>query len=289
MRVASDWQDYRVIDTSNGEKLEYWGDTLLIRPDPQVLWNTERKNPLWNKAAARYIRSNKGGGSWEYHTKVKDSWEISYHDLVFQIKPTGFKHTGLFPEQAVNWNYFRQKIQKANRPIKVLNLFAYTGGATLACAAAGAQVCHVDSSKGMVSWARENAKLSGLTNAPIRWIVDDCKKFVEREIRRQSRYDAIIMDPPSYGRGPNGEIWKLEEQIYELVTICSQVLSDNPLFFAINSYTTGISMSVMGYLLGVIVNKRYQGHICTDEIGLPVEESGYILPCGSTALWEAME
>lgn len=286
MRAANHWKDYQIIDTSDGEKLEYWGDTLLIRPDPQIIWNTERKNPLWNRAAGHYYRSNKGGGEWKFHQKIRDSWKIHYGDLTFQIRPTGFKHTGLFPEQAVNWDYFRRKIEGAGRPIKVLNLFAYTGGATLACAAAGAQVCHVDASKGMVAWARENAAASGLTEKPIRWIVDDCEKFVAREIRRGNRYDGIIMDPPSYGRGPGGEVWQLEEQIYNLVSLCSQVLSDDPLFFALNSYTTGLSPSVMEYLLGVTVGKRYKGRVSADEIGLPVRETGYVLPCGSTALWE---
>lgn len=286
MRTANNWKDYQIIDTSDGEKLEVWGDTLLIRPDPQIIWKTDRQNPLWNRAAGHYYRSNKGGGEWKFHKKLPDSWKISYKDLSFVIRPTGFKHTGLFPEQAVNWDYFRQKIEHADRPVKVLNLFAYTGGATLACAAAGAQVCHVDASKGMVAWARENAAASGLTQKPVRWIVDDCEKFVAREIRRGNRYDAIIMDPPSYGRGPGGEVWQLEEQIYDLVSLCSRVLSDDPLFFALNSYTTGLSPSVMEYLLGVTVGKHYRGKVSADEIGLPVKETGHTLPCGSTALWE---
>jgi 23S rRNA (cytosine1962-C5)-methyltransferase len=286
MRVVSGFNDYEIIDTSNGEKLERWGDTILIRPDPQIIWNTDTTNPLWKKSSARYHRSNKGGGEWEFYKKVKDSWVIHYKHLAFRIRPTGFKHTGLFPEQAVNWDYFTEKISNANRPIKVLNLFAYTGGATLACAAAGASVCHVDASKGMVAWARENAELSHLSDKPIRWIVDDCEKFVTREIRRGNRYDAIIMDPPSYGRGPGGEVWKLEDQIYDLVNLCSQVLSDDPLFFVLNSYTTGLSPSVMEYLLGVTVGKKYKGKISCDEIGLKVSETGYNLPCGSTAIWE---
>lgn len=286
MRATKDWKDYRILDTSNGEKLESWGGVLLIRPDPQIIWDTPKEHASWNRAAGHYIRSNKGGGHWEFHKKLKDNWSIHYKELTFQIKPTGFKHTGLFPEQAVNWDYFDQKIRNAGRPIKVLNLFAYTGGATLACANAGASVCHVDASKGMVAWARENAERSGLGDKPIRWIVDDCEKFVAREIRRGNRYDAVIMDPPSYGRGPNGEVWQLEEHIYRLVSLCEQVLSDQPLFFALNSYTTGLSPSVMEYLLGVTVGKRYKGKVSADEIGLPVEESGYILPCGSTALWE---
>ncbi len=287
MRTALDWKDYKIVDASDGEKLEYWGDTLLIRPDPQIIWKTPKQNPLWQKAAARYIRSNKGGGEWDFYKSVKDSWQIKYKSLTFNIKPTGFKHTGLFPEQAVNWDYFKKRIKDAGRPIKVLNLFAYTGGATLACASAGASVCHVDASKGIVSWARENAKSSSMEDKPIRWIVDDCEKFVAREIRRGNKYDAVIMDPPSYGRGPGGEVWQLENHIYSLVSLCADVLSENPLFFALNSYTTGLSPSVMEYLLGVSVGKKYQGKVSADEIGLPVEQSGYVLPCGSTALWEA--
>jgi 23S rRNA (cytosine1962-C5)-methyltransferase len=286
MRAATGWKDYRILDTSNGEKLEQWGKVTLIRPDPQIIWDTPRRHPGWKTAAGHYFRSNKGGGQWEFYQTLPESWKIGYRDLRFVIRPTGFKHTGLFPEQAVNWDYFDQKIRTANRPIKVLNLFSYTGGATLACANAGASVCHVDASKGMVSWARENAAVSGLSEKPIRWIVDDCEKFVAREIRRQNRYDAVIMDPPSYGRGPGGEVWQLEEQIYHLVSLCSQVLSDRPLFFALNSYTTGLSPSVMEYLLGVTIGARYSGNVSADEIGLPVEASGYTLPCGSTAIWE---
>ncbi len=287
MRVARDWKDYEMIDTSGGEKLERWKDILLIRPDPQVIWNDYRKSPFWGKADARYIRSNKGGGEWEYRKNLPQSWIISYKNLKFHIRPTGFKHTGLFPEQAVNWDYFMERIQTAGRPVKVLNLFAYTGGATLACAAAGAQVCHVDASKGMVQWARDNAELSGLSDRPIRWIVDDCEKFVQREIRRGNRYDAVIMDPPSYGRGPSGEVWKLEEKIHSLVELCADVMNDHPLFFALNSYTTGLSPSVMAYLLGITVARKFNGQVDADEIGLPVTESGLILPCGSTALWTA--
>lgn len=286
MRISKYWEDYKIIDTSNGEKLEKWGNIIFIRPDPQIIWKTDKKNPLWLKADGHYHRSKKGGGKWEFHKKLKENLIISYKDLKFIIRPTGFKHTGLFPEQAVNWDYFYRKIQQANRPIKVLNLFAYTGGATLACANAGASVCHVDASKGMVSWARENASVSNLSDKPIRWIVDDCEKFVAREIRRGNKYDAIIMDPPSYGRGPSGEVWQLEEHIYDLVDLCSKVLSDNPLFFALNSYTTGLSPSVMEYLLGVTIGKKYKGKVTSDEIGLPVKESGYVLPCGLTALWE---
>lgn len=287
MRATTDWKDYRIIDTANGEKLEYWGNHVLIRPDPQIIWQTDHQTDLWKKAAGHYHRSSKGGGEWEFFKKLPSQWQISYKDLNFVIRPTGFKHTGLFPEQAVNWDYFREKITKADRPIKVLNLFGYTGGATLACAAAGASVCHVDASKGMVAWGKENAAASGLSDRPIRWIVDDCEKFVMREIRRGNKYDGIIMDPPSYGRGPGGEVWQLEEHIYKLVALCAGVLSDDPLFFALNSYTTGLSPSVMQYLLGVTVGKKYGGKVSADEIGLPVETAGYTLPCGSTALWEA--
>lgn len=285
MRAATKWQDFAVLDASGGEKLERWGDSTLIRPDPQVIWDTP-KGAEWGKADARYLRSATGGGSWEVFHLAKEQWVISYGALKFKISPTGFKHTGLFPEQAVNWDFFGEKIAKANRPIKVLNLFAYTGGATLACAAAGASVCHVDASKGMVTWAKENQQLSGLGEKPIRWIVEDCKKFVEREIRRGSFYDAIIMDPPSYGRGPGGEVWKLEDSIFELVNLCAGALSQNPLFFAINSYTTGLSPSVMEYILGVTVGTRHKGTTSADEIGLPVRQSGFVLPCGATAIWE---
>ncbi|HIV19284.1 MAG TPA: class I SAM-dependent methyltransferase [Candidatus Merdivicinus intestinigallinarum] len=285
MRIAADWEGYEMLDTSGGEKLERWGNVFLIRPDPQIIWNTPKEHPMWKKAHAHYFRSEKGGGHWETYQKTPDNWALPYRDLKFKISPTGFKHTGLFPEQAVNWDLFRKLIGEAGRPVSVLNLFAYTGGATLACAAAGASVCHVDASKGMVAWAKENAALSGLSDRPIRWIVDDCEKFVAREIRRGRRYDAIIMDPPSYGRGPGGEVWKLEDSIYGLVELCSQVLSEKPLFVALNSYTTGLSPSVMAYLLGATVGKQYQGFVTADEIGLPVTASGQALPCGSTALW----
>lgn len=287
MRAADKWQDYRLIDTTTDEKLEVWKDITLIRPDPQIIWKTPQKSPLWDKAHGRYMRSSTGGGSWDFSKKIPNSWTISYDDLVFNIKPTGFKHTGLFPEQAVNWDFMKEKIKSAKRPISVLNLFAYTGGATLACASAGANVCHVDASKGMVSWARENAVSSNLSEKPIRWIVDDCEKFVAREIKRGKFYDAIIMDPPSYGRGPNGEVWKLEDSIYDLVELCSRVLSDTPLFFLLNSYTTGLSPSVMAYILGETVGNKFGGNVSADEIGLPCEESGFVLPCGSTAIWES--
>lgn len=289
MRYTSDWKDYELIDTSDGEKLERWGSAILLRPDPQVIWKTERKNPFWSRTDAHYLRSSSGGGKWDYQKRLPDSWQISYKQLKFNIRPTGFKHTGLFPEQAVNWDLFGRLLRNTGRPVRVLNLFAYTGGATLACAAAGAEVCHVDASKGMVSWARENAALSGLSEKPVRWIVDDCEKFVAREIRRGSRYDAVIMDPPSYGRGPSGEIWKLEEQIYSLVQLCAQVLNDSPLFFALNSYTTGLSPSVMKYLLEITVKANYGGFVSADEIGLPVTQNGCVLPCGSTAIWTSGE
>ena len=285
MRVANGWKSFEVLDTSSGEKLERWDNITLVRPDPQVLWNTP-KDRAWDMADAHYLRSHSGGGHWEYRKKIRESWTISYGDLRFKISPTGFKHTGLFPEQAVNWDAMSQLIRQAGRPIRVLNLFAYTGGATLACAAAGASVCHVDASKGMVTWARENAQLSGLADKPIRWIVDDCRKFVEREIRRGSLYDGIIMDPPSYGRGPGGEVWKLEEQIYPLVELCSRVLTQQPLFFFLNSYTTGLSASVMEYIVGCTVGQRFSGSLSSSEIGLPVTKTGFVLPCGNTAIWQ---
>ncbi len=285
MRVADGWKEFEVVDASNGEKLERWGDVFLARPDPQVIWKTPQ-GKAWEKANARYLRSATGGGEWQEKNLHKKEWTISYKELQFHIRPTGFKHTGLFPEQAVNWDLMANFIQKAGRPIKVLNLFAYTGGATLACAKAGASVCHVDASKGMVNWARDNAKLSKLDDRPIRWIVDDCQKFVEREIRRGNFYDGIVMDPPSYGRGPGGEVWKLEDQIYDLVSLCTGVLSQQPLFFLLNSYTTGLSPSVMEYILGVTVGARFGGKVSSSEIGLPVTLSGYRLPCGSTAIWQ---
>lgn len=287
MWLANQWKQYEVLDTSNGEKLERWGDYLLIRPDPQVIWNTPKTEKGWKHCNGHYHRSNKGGGEWEFFDLPKQ-WSIHYHslDLTFQLKPFSFKHTGLFPEQAANWEWFSKLIKEANRPIRVLNLFAYTGGATLAAAKAGAQVTHVDASKGMVSWAKENAKSSGLENAPIRWIVDDCQKFVEREIRRGKKYDAIIMDPPSYGRGPSGEVWKIEDAIHPLVQLCSQILSDEPLFFLINSYTTGFAPAVLSYLLGVEVVSKFGGTVMSDEIGLPVTKTGLVLPCGSSGRWE---
>ena len=284
MRYTKDWKDYELLDCSGGERLERWGNVVLIRPDPQVIWNTPKEHPLWHRADARYVRSKEGGGHWECRRQLPEAWNINYKDLQFKISPTGFKHTGLFPEQAVNWDMMREKITGAGRSIKVLNLFAYTCGATLAAASAGASVCHVDAAKGMVHWARENAELSSLAERPIRWIVDDCAKFVEREIRRGNTYDAIIMDPPSYGRGPGGEVWKLEDQIYDLVKLCTGVLSDEPLFFLLNSYTTGLSASAMAYVLGVNMQK-FGGGVSAEEIGLPVTASGMVLPCGSSAIW----
>ena len=281
MWCANNWKDYTVLDTSGGEKLEMWGKYSLIRPDPQVIWNTEKHNKLWSTADASDKRSKSGGGSWSNNT-LPESWVISYGDLRFRIKPMGFKHTGLFPEQAVNWDWFSDLIRNAGRPIKVLNLFAYTGGATVAAAAAGASVCHVDAAKGMVLAAKENAALSGLSDAPIRYIVDDCKKFVERELRRGNKYDGIIMDPPSYGRGPTGEVWKIEESIDELVSLVSGVLSDDPLFFLLNSYTTGLSASTMRYIAEVRLLKDRPGSAAADEIGLPVKDTGLALPCGSS-------
>jgi len=283
---AERWKDYEVLDTSSGEKLERWGKYILVRPDPQVIWNTPRNNPGWKKFDARYARSSTGGGQWA-QKRLPERWQVKYDDLTFNVKPMNFKHTGVFPEQAANWDFIREKIRGAGRPISVLNLFAYTGGATLAAASAGASVCHVDAARGMVQWARENAKSSGLEEAPIRWIVDDCAKFVEREIRRGKTYDAIIMDPPSYGRGPSGEIWKLENDLYPFVQLVSQVLSDQPLFVIINSYTTGLAPSVLGYILDTVVGSRYAGSSECDELGLPVTENGLTLPCGSTGRWIA--
>ena len=287
MRYTKDWKDYELLDCSEGERLERWGKVILIRPDPQIIWSTPKDHPTWKHADARYVRSSQGGGHWEYRRELPEFWKINYKDLTFKISPTGFKHTGLFPEQAVNWDMMREKIKAAKaegREVRVLNLFAYTGGATVAAASAGASVCHVDAAKGMVHWARENAELSALNEKPIRWIVDDCKKFVEREIRRGSKYDAVILDPPSYGRGPGGEVWKLEEHVYELVSLVSEVLTDDPLFVLLNSYTTGLSASTMAYVLGSAM-KKFGGKVEAEEIGLPVTQSGMALPCGSSAIW----
>ncbi len=281
MWLADKWKDYTVLDTSSGEKLERWGKYTLVRPDPQVIWMTDKKNPLWKNADASYKRSRTGGGAWS-ENRLPESWTISYGALTFRIKPMGFKHTGLFPEQAANWDWFSELIRNAGRPVKVLNLFAYTGGATVAAAAAGASVCHVDASKGMVQAAKENARLSGLADAPIRYIVDDCKKFIEREIRRGNKYDGIIMDPPSYGRGPTGEVWKIEESIDDFVKLTAEVLSDTPLFFLLNSYTTGLSASTMKYISSVRLLSKFAGKCEADELGLPVKDTGLALPCGSS-------
>ena len=285
MWVADHWKDYEVIDTSKGEKLERWGKYILLRPDPQVLWDTPKKNPAWKHLNAHYHRSKKGGGEWEFFD-LPEQWSIHYRDLTFHLKPFSFKHTGLFPEQAANWDWFSDMIKNANRPVKVLNLFAYTGGATCAAAKAGASVTHVDASKGMVTWAKENAQASGLADAPIRWIVDDCVKFVEREIRRGNHYDAIIMDPPSYGRGPKGEIWKIEEKIHPFIALCEKLLSDDPLFFLVNSYTTGLAPAVLTYLISTEVVTKHGGIVTSDEIGLPVSSNGLILPCGAAGRWQ---
>lgn len=293
MWLADQWNDYEVIDCSKGEKLERWGDYLLVRPDPQVIWDTPKKEKGWRKMNGHYHRSSKGGGEWEFFQLPKE-WTIEYSlrinkKLTFHLKPFSFKHTGLFPEQAANWNWFSQLIADAvskGRQVKVLNLFAYTGGATLAAAAAGASVTHVDASKGMVTWAKENAISSGLKDAPIRWLVDDCVKFVEREIRRGNHYDAIIMDPPSYGRGPKGEIWKIEESVYPLIQLCSQILTDNPLFFLINSYTTGLQPAVLSYMISTVLGTA-NGTVTASEIGLPVSSNGLVLPCGASGRYEA--
>ena len=289
MNVANEWKDYEILDMANGEKLERWNNIVLVRPDPQIIWKNKTFPEKWNKANAVYKRSNKGGGGWNYKTKLPESWQIKYKDLTFNIKPMGFKHTGLFPEQAVNWDWMMEKIRNSKKEIKVLNLFAYTGGATVACAAAGAAVCHVDSSKGMVTWAKENIASSGLTEKPVRYIIDDVVKFVNREIRRGNKYDAIIMDPPSYGRGANGEVWQFENNIYDLVELCTKVLSDEPLFFLINSYTTGISSKVLENILNLTVNKEHSGKVTSGEIGLPMENSKLVLPCGIYGRWEKIE
>ncbi len=286
MRFSKDWKDYELLDCSCGERLERWGRVTLIRPDPQVIWQAEKKHPLWRKADAVYHRSNTGGGHWEVRGKVPDRWEIGYKDLVFNVKTMGFKHTGVFPEQAVNWDYVRTLIEKANRPVRVLNLFSYTGAATVSALRAGAQVVHVDASKGMVQWAKENAQSSGVIDRPVRWIVDDCVKFVQREIRRGNHYDILIMDPPSYGRGPGGEVWKLENEIYSFVELCRGVLSENPIAVLLNSYTTGLSPAVMQYILSSVLSPTFGGHTESDEIGLPVTSSGLVLPCGATAIWK---
>lgn len=281
MWISDAWRDYKLLDTSDGEKLELWGKYSLIRPDPQVIWKSEKQNPLWRNADARYERSRSGGGAWS-ENRLPEAWNISYRDLTFRIKPMGFKHTGLFPEQATNWDFCRGLIKHATRPVRVLNLFAYTGGATVAAAKAGASVCHVDAARGMVAAARENAVLSGLSEAPIRYFVDDCKKFVEREIRRGNHYDGIILDPPSYGRGPTGEIWKIEENIDGFVALTAKLLSDEPLFYLLNSYTTGLSASTMKYIADLRLTSKFGGRSEADELGLRVRDTGYALPCGAS-------
>ncbi len=284
MFLADNWKDYEVIDTGGGEKLERWGDYYLVRPDPQVIWDTPRTDKHWKNPNGHYHRSNKGGGEWEF-THLPDEWTISYRNLKFCLKPFAFKHTGLFPEQAANWDWFSSIIKKAladepGREISVLNLFAYTGGATISAAAAGAKVTHVDAAKGMVGWAKENAKISGLSDAPIRWLVDDCVKFVEREIRRGNKYDAIIMDPPSYGRGPKGEIWKLEDNVFAFIEKTAQILADKPLFVLVNSYTTGLQPAVLSYMMNTVYVRKFGGSVTAGEVGLPVTTNGLILPCG---------
>ncbi len=296
MWIANNWNDYKVIDCSQGEKLESWGGYLLVRPDPQVIWNTPKTHKGWKRPNAHYHRSERGGGQWQFFD-LPEQWSIDYNTIIgkkltFQLKPFSFKHTGLFPEQATNWDWFSQLIQTeakkrpADRPVKVLNLFAYTGGATLAAASAGAAVTHVDASKGMVTWAKENAKSSNLEDAPIRWIVDDCLKFVEREARRGNVYDGIIMDPPSYGRGPKGEIWKIEDAIHPLIQACMAILAPQPLFFLINSYTTGLQPAVLSYMMNTEIVSRFGGHVDAQEVGLPVTSNGLVLPCGCSGRWE---
>lgn len=279
------WKDYELLDTSDGNRLERWGDIILVRPDPQVIWKTPKSLPEWNNYSAIYHRSTKGGGAWKTKKHVPEAWKVSYKNLNFNVKMMNFKHTGIFPEQAVNWDMFEKIIKNRKAPTNVLNLFAYTGGATLACANAGAKVCHVDASKGMVAWAKENAELSNLKSSPIRWIVDDCEKFVLREIKRNNKYDGLIMDPPSYGRGPRGEIWRIEDNVYEFIKLCQNVLSENAEFFVINSYSTGLSPSVMGYMLSDVIQKKLGGYVYADEIGIPVSSSELIMPAGATAIW----
>lgn len=286
MKLANEWEDYELIDMASGKKLERWGKYILNRPDPQIIWQDKTKPNMWNEADATYYRSNKGGGHWENKHYVPECWQVKYKDLTFNIKQMGFKHTGLFPEQAVNWDFMINKIKNSGRKIKVLNLFAYTGGATIACAYAGADVVHVDASKGMTQWAKENLTSSNLTDCYVRFIVDDCVKFVEREIRRGNKYDAIVMDPPSYGRGVNGEVWSIEESLFKLIKLCEQVLSDKPLFFLINSYTTGLSSKVLENVLQMTINKKYSGKVSSGEVGIPMRDSSLVLPCGIYGLWE---
>ena len=285
MRVADRWKDYELLDCSDGERLERWGDVILIRPDPQIIWSTGHADPRWKTAHARYLRSNTGGGSWQAYKDLPAEWNIRYNGAVFGVKTMGFKHTGVFPEQAVNWDMTAELIRRRGADVRVLNLFAYTGAATVCALQAGAAVTHVDASKGMVQWARNNAALSGVADRSVRWLVDDCKKFAQREIRRGSRYDVVIMDPPSYGRGPGGEVWKLEDEVYSLCTLCVQLMSEKPLLFLLNSYTTGLSPSVMGYMLGTLLIPRFGGRVAADEIGLPVTSTGLTLPSGASAVW----
>ena len=289
MRVVTEFDDYELIDASDGERLERWKDIILIRPDPQVMWHSERKNPLWRSAHAVYHRSSNGGGYWQMLKKVPKVWSVQFKELTFRLKPMDFKHTGLFPEQAVNWDLMSEKIRNSGREIKVLNLFAYTGGATVACLKAGASVTHVDASKGMVAWAKENAVASGVADRPVRWLVDDCIKFISREIRRGNKYDGIVMDPPSYGRGPNGEVWKIEQQLDELLSLSAQILSDNALFFLLNSYSGGISPTIINYMVKNTVIKHRKGDVLTDEIGLKITDKDIALPCGCTTAWLSVE
>jgi len=287
MRLTNDWKDYILLDAGNGEKLESWNGVILRRPDPQAMWPTFEKN-IWKNVDGFYHRSDKGGGYWDFYKKLDDYWTVKYKNLTFKVSPTNFKHTGLFPEQAVNWDFMIDKIKKSNRPIKVLNLFAYTGGATMACSSAGAaEVVHVDAAKGMVEWAKENMRLSGLENNKIRFIVDDCLKFVEREARRGHKYDAIVMDPPSYGRGPNGEVWKFEHNLFNLINACMNILSDKPLFFLINAYTTGVSSTVLENILKTTLVPKYNGIVDGDEIGLPIRNNDLVLPCGICGRWQS--
>lgn len=288
MFLADNWKEYELIDAANGEKLESWNKFLLRRPDPQAIWSVKSEKSLWTKTDATYHRSKSGGGKWEFfNKKMPENWHIHYRTLTFNIKPMGFKHTGLFPEQAVNWDWFSDLIKNANRPISVLNLFAYTGGATVAALSAGASVCHVDASKGMVTWAKENVNSSGLSEKPVRYIVDDVVKFVQREGRRGRKYDAIIMDPPSYGRGPSGEVWKIEDELYPLIEECIKILSDKPLFFLINSYTTGLSAQILTNVLTLTIKSKFGGTVTADEVGLPIQSSKLILPCGISGRWQS--
>lgn len=286
MRISNDWKDYEILDMADGTKLERWGNFILDRPDPQIVWKEKTFPYKWKNTDAKYYRSKKGGGHWENITDVPEAWQVKYKDLTFNIKQMGFKHTGLFPEQAVNWDYMIDKIKSSGRKIKVLNLFAYTGGATVACAYAGADVVHVDASKGMTAWAKENVAASNLTDRYVRFIVDDCIKFVQREIRRGNKYDVIVMDPPSFGRGANGEVWNIEESLFPLIKLCEEVLSDNPLFFLINSYTTGMSSKVLENILYMTINKKHKGKVSSGEVGLPMTDSNLVLPCGIYGLWE---